>query len=123
MIAVQDASKSFSVNGHMLVQALDRVSLHVNQGEFVTLIGPSGCGKSTLLNIICGLMEPDTGFVSLDGDPSARRLGEVGYMLQRDLLLPWRSLLDNLLLGPEVRGQDLAAVRQQIRELLPLFGL
>lgn len=123
MIAVQDASKSFSVNGHMLVQALDRVSLHVNQGEFVTLIGPSGCGKSTLLNIICGLMEPDTGFVSLDGDPSARRLGEVGYMLQRDLLLPWRSLLDNLLLGPEVRGQDLAAARQQVQELLPLFGL
>ncbi|MCE5258443.1 MAG: ABC transporter ATP-binding protein [Chloroflexi bacterium] len=123
MIAVEDVSKSFRVNGSVLIQALDGASLHVNKGEFVTLIGPSGCGKSTMLNLICGLMEPDSGSISLDGDASAQRLGRVGYMLQRDLLLPWRSLLDNLLLGPEVRGQDMVEARQLALSLLPLFGL
>ncbi len=123
MIAVEDVSKSFRVNGSILIQALDGASLHVNKGELVTLIGPSGCGKSTMLNLICGLMEPDNGSISLDGDASAQRLGRVGYMLQRDLLLPWRSLLDNLLLGPEVRGQDMVEARQLALSLLPLFGL
>lgn len=123
MIAVENVSKSFRVDGSALVQALENVSLHAATGEFVTLIGPSGCGKSTLLNLICGLMEPDEGSISLHGDAYSNRLGRVGYMLQRDLLLPWRTLLDNLMLGPEVRGQPLAEARQQALELLPLFGL
>ncbi|MHB9032611.1 MAG: ABC transporter ATP-binding protein [Anaerolineae bacterium] len=123
MINVDQISKSFSVNGAVLVQALTGVNLHVEKGEFVTLIGPSGCGKSTLLNLICGLMEPDAGTISLNGDSTKPRLGQVGYMLQRDLLLPWRSLIGNLLLGPEVRHQDINAARSQALDLLPLFGL
>ncbi|NLV73578.1 MAG: ABC transporter ATP-binding protein [Chloroflexi bacterium] len=123
MIEVSHISKSFRVDGMTIVQAIHDVSLTVDQGAFITLIGPSGCGKSTLLNLICGLMEPDTGTIVLEGDPSAKRLGRVGYMLQRDLLLPWRTLLGNLLLGPEVSGQPLERARAQARELLPLFGL
>src|SRR5512146_1689242 len=71
--------------------ALDDVSLQVARGEFVALVGPSGCGKSTLLSIIAGLDDPTSGAILLRGDARARRLGQVGYMPQRDLLLPWRD--------------------------------
>lgn len=121
-VELHHVSKAFRVNGRT-VQALQDVSLRADTQEFVTLIGPSGCGKSTLLNIICGLMQPDEGEISLHGERDARRLGHVGYMPQRDLLLPWRKLLDNLILGPEVMRRDLDQARQEARELLPLFGL
>jgi ABC-type nitrate/sulfonate/bicarbonate transport system ATPase subunit len=121
-IALRGVSKLFRVNGRV-VQALQQVSMQAESQEFVTLIGPSGCGKSTLLDLICGLMAPDAGEILLHGDADAPRLGRIGYMPQRDLLLPWRSVMDNLLLGPEVMGQDLNAAREEARELLPLFGL
>jgi len=121
-LVVRDVSKAFRVDGR-IVQALQGISLRAEAHEFVSLIGPSGCGKSTLLNIIGGLLEPDEGEVLLGGAPGARRLGRVGYMPQRDLLLPWRKLLDNVLLGPEVCGQDMDQARREAQELLPLFGL
>ena len=121
-IELRGIRKAFRVNGHV-VQALDGVSLQARAQEFVSLIGPSGCGKSTLLNITCGLMEPDEGEVLLHGVSEANRLGRTGYMPQRDLLLPWRKLLDNIILGPEVMGYDLSQARREARELLPLFGL
>ncbi len=86
------------------VTALADLSLVVARGEFVALVGPSGGGKSTLLSIIAGLETPTAGSVALEGDPQARRLGRVGYMPQRDLLLPWRTALDNAVAGLEVRG-------------------
>jgi ABC-type nitrate/sulfonate/bicarbonate transport system ATPase subunit len=103
--------------------ALEDISLYAGAGEFVTVIGPSGSGKSTLLNVISGLMAPDSGEILLHGRADTPRLGHIGYMPQRDLLLPWRRLLDNLVLGPEVMGRDVAAARREARELLPLFGL
>ena len=121
-VQAQNISKSFRVNGS-IVQALDAASLQAAPREFVTLIGPSGCGKSTLLNIICGLMEPDSGDVRLSGAANGPRIGQVGYMPQRDLLLPWRKVLDNILLGPAIQGRDLHAARQEALDLLPLFGL
>jgi ABC-type nitrate/sulfonate/bicarbonate transport system ATPase subunit len=123
VLEVINVSKSFRVDGSTIVQALQDISIQASESEFVTLIGPSGCGKSTLLNLICGLMEQDTGTISLRGDVNATRLGQVGYMLQRDLLLPWRTLLDNLLLGPEVMHKNLTEARKEALELLPLFGL
>ncbi|MFO7697506.1 MAG: ABC transporter ATP-binding protein [Anaerolineae bacterium] len=122
VISVRQISKAFQVDGRV-VQALDQVSLEAGRREFVTLIGPSGCGKSTLLNLIAGLLDPDEGEIALRGDSAARRLGQVGYMPQRDGLLPWRRLLDNLTLGPEVMRRDVAAARDQAMALLPLFGL
>jgi len=121
-VELRGISKAFRVNEH-IVQALQDVSLHAHDREFVTIIGPSGCGKSTLLNIVCGLLAPDKGEILLHGERDAKRLGEVGYMPQRDLLLPWRSVLDNIILGPEVMQRDLSEARRQARELLPLFGL
>ena len=121
-VQAQNISKSFRVNGG-IVQALSAVSLHAAPREFVTLIGPSGCGKSTLLNIICGLMEPDAGEVLLRGAADGPRIGRVGYMPQRDLLLPWRKVLDNILLGPAIQGRDLRAARREALDLLPVFGL
>ena len=109
--------------GPRVVPVLEDITLAVAREEFVTLIGPSGSGKSTLLNIICGLMQPDAGEIRLHGRPIVDRIGHVGYMPQRDLLLPWRTVLDNVLLGPEVMGRDLAEARREALELLPLFGL
>jgi len=121
-VELRGVSKAFRVDGRF-VQALEDVSLKAQAGEFVTLIGPSGCGKSTLFNIICGLLEPDQGEIWLDGELATRRAGRLGYMPQRDLLLPWRNVLDNAVLGPEIAGQSRAAALAEARELLPLFGL
>lgn len=120
-VEVTKISKSFRVDGQV-VCALQDVSLQAAEGEFVSLVGPSGCGKSTLLNLICGLMEPDSGTICLQGDHGPR-LGRVGLMPQQDLLLPWRRLLDNVLLGPEVQRRDRDQARQEALSLLPLFGL
>ena len=111
--------KRFAGDG-AAVTALDGVSLAVQPGEFVTLIGPSGSGKSTLFNLIVGLAEPDAGAILFDGAPAR---GQAAYMPQRDLLLPWRTVLDNVILPQEVRGLPRERARARAREMLPLFGL
>ena len=122
-IAVVSVSKTFRVDGR-IVEALHAVDLHADAGQFVTLIGPSGCGKSTLFNIICGLMEPDQGYISLgESGATLRRAGRVAYMPQKDLLLPWRTVLDNVILGPEIAGLPRDKARRLAEELFPLFGL
>ena len=102
---------------------LDDLSLAVRRGEFVAVIGPSGSGKSTLLNLVAGLLEPDDGRVALDGDSDAARLGRVGYMQQRDLLVPWRSVEANAALGLELRGTPRDEVARRVRECAEVFGL
>lgn len=105
------------------VIALRDISLTVRAGEFVALVGPSGCGKTTLLSIIAGLAQPSEGTVALRGDPAAPRLGHIGYMPQRDLLLPWRKALDNATAGMEVRGVSRKEARDRARGLFQTFGL
>ena len=121
-IRAQSISKSYSIDGQR-VPVLSGIDLSVGAGEFVSIIGPSGCGKSTLLNIIAGLQEPDSGVVELEGDPSNRRLGQIGYMQQKDLLLPWRTVLDNATLGLELRGMSRREARQKAMDLSQEFGL
>ena len=121
-IRSQSISKSYSIDGQR-VPVLSGIDLSVGAGEFVSIIGPSGCGKSTLLNIIAGLEEPDSGVVELEGDPSNRRLGQIGYMQQKDLLLPWRTVLDNATLGLELRGMSRREARQKAMDLSQEFGL
>lgn len=121
-VELRHVSKTFHGNGQT-VKALEDISLQVMPGEFVTIIGPSGSGKSTLFNLIVGLLEPDTGEICLDGEVCRRRAGRVGYMPQRDLLLPWRRVLDNVILPLEIGGVPRAEARAHARELLPLFGL
>ena len=107
-IQVTGVSKRYMQNGTPLA-VLDDVDFVASDGEFVSIIGPSGCGKSTLLNIIAGLDQPSDGAISIYGRTDSDRLGEVGYMQQRDLLMPWRSVLDNAIIGLEVQG--VAALR------------
>jgi len=121
-LELRHISKRFRVGGRV-VAALEDVSLALGAGEFVTIVGPSGCGKSTLLNIACGLLQPDAGEIRLDGQPAGERLGKVAYMPQRDLLLPWRSVLDNVTLGPELAGVSREEARREALADLPLFGL
>lgn len=92
-------------------------------GEFVTLIGPSGSGKSTLFNLIAGLLEPDEGEIWLDGQLPRKRTGNFGYMPQRDLLLPWRSVTDNVAIPLELNGADRGEARAQVEAMLGRFGL
>jgi ABC-type nitrate/sulfonate/bicarbonate transport system ATPase subunit len=105
------------------VTALSGVDLSLPAGRFVSIVGPSGCGKSTLFNIFAGLVKPSEGRVLLDGAEVPSLLGKVGYMAQKDLLMPWRSVLDNVVLGLEIRGVPRREARRRALEQLPRFGL
>jgi ABC-type nitrate/sulfonate/bicarbonate transport system ATPase subunit len=105
------------------VVALEDVELAVGEGEFVSIVGPSGCGKSTLFNILAGLISPTSGRVLLDGRSPDDLLGRLGYMQQRDLLMPWRSVLDNTTVGLELNGVAMKEARRQAREQFSRFGL
>jgi NitT/TauT family transport system ATP-binding protein len=104
-------------------EALAHVSLAVPAGRFVSLIGPSGCGKSTIFNIVAGLQEPTEGRVMIDGEDATGTIGRVGYMLQKDLLLPWRTVVDNVILGMEIQGKPLREARERALPLLRKYGL
>jgi ABC-type nitrate/sulfonate/bicarbonate transport system ATPase subunit len=105
------------------VPAIDEVNISLAKSDFVSLIGPSGCGKSTLFNVIAGLTVPNAGVVALDGKDIVGRPGNVAYMMQRDLLLPWRTVLENVILGPELAGRRLSDVRAAALTLMGRFGL
>lgn len=98
-------------------------SLAVAPGEFVTMVGPSGCGKTTLFNMIAGLINPTEGRISIDGRSVVGQTGHVGYMLQKDLLLPWRTVLQNVTLGAELLNRPRGKVEQEARDLMARFGL
>ena len=125
LLDVRAVSKRYDAarRGEPSLLALDAVSLQVATGEFVALVGPSGCGKSTLLSIIAGLEPPTSGIVALRGDPQAPRLGHIGYMPQRDLLLPWRDALGNAITGLRAQGVPRAEAEARARALFADFGL
>jgi NitT/TauT family transport system ATP-binding protein len=104
------------------VQALHDVTFAVQPGETLGIVGTSGCGKSTLLEVICGLEDPSAGIVAVEGD-SAGRLQRCALMPQRDLLLPWRSALDNAALAPQLQGATRAQARTRALGLFARFGL
>jgi ABC-type nitrate/sulfonate/bicarbonate transport system ATPase subunit len=106
------------------VVALDGVDLRVTAGEVVAVVGPSGCGKSTLLSVIAGLIQPDEGSVQIDDAATPReRLRRCALMPQRDLLLPWRTAIDNAAIALENRGMRRAEARERARPLFERFGL
>ncbi|WP_217987780.1 ABC transporter ATP-binding protein [Halomonas salipaludis] len=107
------------------ITALENFGVDIRKGEFITVIGPSGCGKSTLFNIVAGLESPDEGRISHHGKPVAAGdlLGQVAFMPQQDLLLPWRTVLDNAILAIELEGTPRSEARRMAMDMLPEFGL
>ena len=104
-------------------KALDNINLDVKKGEFVSIIGPSGCGKSTLLSIIAGLEDRNTGEVYLDGEEIKGISSEIGYMLQKDGLLEWRTIYKNVILGLEIRGIKTKENEEYVNNLLKKYHL
>ncbi|MCT2537114.1 ABC transporter ATP-binding protein [Aquibacillus koreensis] len=117
-----NGSKIFKKNGQETV-ALEKTNLSIEEGKFVSIIGPSGCGKSTLFNMIAGLLQPTTGQILLDGKNIVGKSGQVGYMLQKDLLLPWRTIVSNIILGMELRGVPKKEAEGRALPLMKKYGL
>ncbi|MDF2947590.1 MAG: transporter ATP-binding protein [Bacillales bacterium] len=122
MLTVNELSYSFTDTG-VGKSVLDNISIHVQAGEFVSIIGESGSGKSTLFGLISGLLQPEQGEIILNGKLTHQRLGKVGYMPQKDLLLPWRTVLDNIILPIEITKGSLEEKKEGIRKWLIRFGL
>jgi NitT/TauT family transport system ATP-binding protein len=105
------------------LEALRGIDVAVEQGEFISVVGPSGCGKTTFLRMVAGLEPATAGTILLDGQPLTGPGGNRGFVFQNDSLLPWRTVLSNALIGPEVAGRVGAKERQRTLELLKLVGL
>ena len=103
--------------------ALSDISFSVKEGEFVAIVGPSGCGKSTLLNLICGLLAPEAGEITLKGNPVLRERERIGYMLQKDHLFEWRSIYRNVILGLEIRKKCTEETLARAEAMLEQYGL
>lgn len=102
---------------------LDRLSLHVAKGEFVSILGPSGAGKSTLFRVLTGACPHNSGTLTIAGRALSEHTINFGFMPQRDALMPWRRIIDNLTLGLELQGMGRGEAREKVRPLLPDFGL
>ena len=125
-IHAQSISHSVSVRdpeGYLKV--LHNVDFYAEQGEIISILGPSGCGKSTFLNMLAGLYDPDEGTIRVDGMPTEAkdRIGRIGYMQQKDMLLPWRTVLDNVVIGLEIQGVPKNEAKDAAMGRLDDFGL
>ena len=123
LIAVRDLSKIYPTTKGERVHALSHISMDVGKGEFVSLVGPSGCGKTTMLRILAGLIAQYTGGVTIGGRELNGPTKDVGVVFQEANLMPWRSVLANVMLPVEVLGLDRSTYLQRARSLLSLVGL
>jgi NitT/TauT family transport system ATP-binding protein len=122
-VEIEDLSMAYEVPPDSRLLALDGVGCAIAESEFCTIVGPSGCGKSTLLMLTAGLYEPSAGQVVIAGKPVTGPWDGVGMVFQRDLLLEWRTALDNVLLPIEVKRLPRSAFEGRARSLLRLVGL
>lgn len=122
-VSIDAVGQAFVHQGTQVVHALDGFNLKIEPSQFVGLVGPSGCGKTTILGMLAGMYTPTIGHVKVDGEAATSPRRDVGYMLARDALLPWRSAQSNVELGLEVRGVP-KDVRQKVsRNWLDRVGL
>ena len=121
-LEVRNLTQTFAQEGTQL-QVLDGLNFSVDDGQLVALLGPSGCGKSTLFNIISGLLVPDTGEIYLNGKRIRGNTGDFAYMQQKDLLLPWRTVLKNVLVGPEIHDEPPDTAKIEAQKRLAQLGL
>lgn len=122
-LAIRNICHDFAGSDGIIVPVLDHIEILVGRDEILAIVGRSGAGKSTLFNIISGLLTPRCGRIEIAGLPGGASNSRIAYMLQKDLLLPWRSVLDNALLGIELRGHVGASDRQDAIDMLDRYGL
>lgn len=122
-IAATNVYKVYETSGGPEITALEDINLEITHNEFVTLVGPSGCGKSTLLKMIAALITPSQGTLSLDGKPLTGPSRDIGIVFQDAVLLPWRNVVDNVLLPVEILGLRKEDYRKTAMDLLHLVGL
>jgi ABC-type nitrate/sulfonate/bicarbonate transport system ATPase subunit len=122
-VAARDVHLAFRDHTGQALSVLSGVDLAADENQFVAIVGPTGSGKSTLFHILAGLLTPTSGSVHLDGRDITGSTGHVAYMMQKDLLLDWRRVIDNVALGPELGGVRRSDARERARTLMPRFGL
>lgn len=123
VLRAQNIGMTFNLDSMAPVAAISDIGFELHKGEVVAIVGPSGCGKTTLFNIIAGLLEPTHGQIQVNGKQVHRATGHVGYMLQKDLLLPWRTVLDNVIIGLQVRKTPRKEAVAIARALIDAYGL
>lgn len=122
LLTFQNVSFSYhSLEGE--TPALNQVSFSIQSGEFVAIVGPSGCGKSTLLSLISGLIEPENGWISINGKSVKNSQTDIGYMLQQDHLFEWRTIYHNIVLGLEIQHSLSAKTKEKVHTLLEQYNL
>jgi NitT/TauT family transport system ATP-binding protein len=122
-IRIQGLSKTFGQGKAGAVVALKNINCSIAKGSFVSVVGPSGCGKSTLLRIVAGLLDHSEGCVVLDGQPITGTRRDIGFVFQASILLPWRTILDNVMLPAEILGLDMKAARERAMQLIRMVRL
>ena len=121
---LQVRNLSYSYHSHSgETKALSHISFDVADGEFLAVVGPSGCGKSTLLSLLCGLLTPEEGSIVIDGIDRRDSPAVIGYMLQKDHLFEWRSILSNTALGLEIHGNVSPDDKKDLLSMLKTYGL
>jgi NitT/TauT family transport system ATP-binding protein len=124
VLVLTDVAKTYRPANRAEVVAVSPTSLRIGAGEFVSLVGPSGCGKTTLLNLVSGLILPSAGQILFHGAPTHGPTGEMSLVFQRPVLLPWRRIIENVLLPVQVMGlKPRATYERRARDLLALVGL
>src|SRR5215813_14966548 len=122
-VTLHDLTVAFRLADAATYTAVERASLSVADGEFVSIVGPTGCGKSTLLNVAAGLLTPTAGSVSILGAPLTGLNRSAGYLFQADALFPWKTALENVAIGVETAGMPRHEARERATAWLARVGL
>lgn len=122
ILEVKGISKKYQSKENEIL-AIENINFRVEKGEFVSIIGPSGCGKSTLLSIIAGLEEKTSGEIYIEGEKVENISEKIGYMLQKDCLLEWRTIFSNTMLGLEIKGKNKEKGKMYVENLLKKYNL
>jgi NitT/TauT family transport system ATP-binding protein len=122
-VALDDATVAFRIADARVYTAVDKATLGVDDGEFVAIVGPTGCGKSTLLNVAAGLLKPASGAVRIFDAPLNGLNHQAGYLFQADALFPWKTAIDNVAIGLEIKGVARAEALERAQAWLTSVGL
>jgi NitT/TauT family transport system ATP-binding protein len=122
LLVVENVTKIYTSDSHEVV-ALKDISLSVEKGQFVSIVGPSGCGKTTLLEILCGLRTPSSGAVKIKGETVAGPHRSIGIVFQEESTFPWRTVLENVEFGLQMRGVRKDERREKARRMIAMVGL